>query len=263
MAPKAVSGKAAKKAFKVRTTEVNKTKRRKESYAIYIYKVLHQVHPDTGLSSKAMSIMKLFVNDFFEQTVAESIRLAHYNKQRNFEISCSHDSELLSFFIHSTSHKPSFPQAPQFHLPRHIHTSLSGSSDDRTNSSASNGNSAVFSCVPRTHENLIINTCCVQGTPIQNSISVIRLVLPTNQSAKLHLRLSGDPEAAACGLAGIRVALRGRAKAALLGWIPVDRLYAVRFRCSCKVGSRRYDCLSCGRTSQRTAAQMQSEMNST
>ena len=28
-----------------------------ESYKIYIYKVLKQVHPDTGISSKAMSIM--------------------------------------------------------------------------------------------------------------------------------------------------------------------------------------------------------------
>jgi hypothetical protein len=28
-----------------------------ETYKIYIYKVLKQVHPDTGISSKAMSIM--------------------------------------------------------------------------------------------------------------------------------------------------------------------------------------------------------------
>uniref|UniRef100_A0A3P8PM09 Core Histone H2A/H2B/H3 domain-containing protein n=1 Tax=Astatotilapia calliptera TaxID=8154 RepID=A0A3P8PM09_ASTCA len=34
-----------------------KRKTRKESYAIYVYKVLKQVHPDTGISSKAMSIM--------------------------------------------------------------------------------------------------------------------------------------------------------------------------------------------------------------
>ena len=29
--------------------------KRKESFSIYIYKVLKQVHPDTGVSSKAMS----------------------------------------------------------------------------------------------------------------------------------------------------------------------------------------------------------------
>ncbi|XP_021706532.1 late histone H2B.L4-like [Aedes aegypti] len=53
----------------------------KESYAIYIYKVLKQVHPDTGVSSKAMSIMNSFVNDIFERIAAEASRLAHYNKR--------------------------------------------------------------------------------------------------------------------------------------------------------------------------------------
>ena len=55
--------------------------RRKESYAIYIYKVLKQVHPDTGISSKAMGIMNSFVNDIFERIAVESSRLAHYNKK--------------------------------------------------------------------------------------------------------------------------------------------------------------------------------------
>merc|ERR1711894_239326 len=53
------------------------SKRRKESYAIYIYKVLKQVHPDTGVSSKAMSIMNSFVNDIFERIAGEASRLAH------------------------------------------------------------------------------------------------------------------------------------------------------------------------------------------
>jgi len=55
--------------------------KRKESYGIYIYKVLKQVHPDTGVSSKAMSIMNSFVNDLFERIAAEASRLAHYNKR--------------------------------------------------------------------------------------------------------------------------------------------------------------------------------------
>merc|ERR1712234_56488 len=59
----------------------SKGKKRKESYAIYIYKVLKQVHPDTGVSSKAMSIMNSFVNDLFERIAAEASRLAHYNKR--------------------------------------------------------------------------------------------------------------------------------------------------------------------------------------
>ena len=58
-----------------------RSKKRKESYGIYIYKVLKQVHPDTGISSKAMSIMNSFVNDIFERIAAEAARLAHYNKR--------------------------------------------------------------------------------------------------------------------------------------------------------------------------------------
>ncbi|KAJ0062205.1 hypothetical protein NL108_017948 [Boleophthalmus pectinirostris] len=58
-----------------------KRKTRKESYAIYVYKVLKQVHPDTGISSKAMSIMNSFVNDIFERIGSEASRLAHYNKR--------------------------------------------------------------------------------------------------------------------------------------------------------------------------------------
>jgi len=38
-----------------------KKRKRLETYSIYIYKVLKQVHPDTGISSKAMSIMNSFV----------------------------------------------------------------------------------------------------------------------------------------------------------------------------------------------------------
>ena len=55
--------------------------KRKESYDIYIYKVLKQVHPNTGVSSKAMSIMNSFINDLFERIAAEASKLAHYNKR--------------------------------------------------------------------------------------------------------------------------------------------------------------------------------------
>ena len=54
-------------------------KKRKESYAIYIYKVLKQVHPDTGISSKAMSIMNSFVNDIFDRIANEASKLASHN----------------------------------------------------------------------------------------------------------------------------------------------------------------------------------------
>jgi len=85
MPPKAVAGKkveGSKSNKKAPVAGKRKTRRkRKESYAIYIYKVMKQVHPDTGISSKAMSIMNSFVNDVFERIAVESSRLAHYNKK--------------------------------------------------------------------------------------------------------------------------------------------------------------------------------------
>ena len=84
--PPKTSGKAAAKSGKAAKSvpkgdKKKKKGKRKESYAIYIYKVLKQVHPDTGVSSKAMSIMNSFVNDIFERIAAEASRLAHYNKR--------------------------------------------------------------------------------------------------------------------------------------------------------------------------------------
>jgi len=54
---------------------------RQETYSTYIYKVLKQVHPDTGISTRAMSIMNSFINDIFERIALEASRLARYNKR--------------------------------------------------------------------------------------------------------------------------------------------------------------------------------------
>ncbi|XP_077953459.1 histone H2B 1/2-like [Gasterosteus aculeatus] len=78
-APKKGSKKAVSKA--VSKSGKKKRKTRKESYAIYVYKVMKQVHPDTGISSKAMGIMNSFVSDIFERIAGEASRLAHYNKR--------------------------------------------------------------------------------------------------------------------------------------------------------------------------------------
>ena len=56
-------------------------KSKTETYKIYIYKVLKQVHPDTGISSKAASIMNSFINDIFEKIATEASKLARYNKK--------------------------------------------------------------------------------------------------------------------------------------------------------------------------------------
>jgi len=57
-------------------------KRRQETFALYIYKVLRQVHPETGISKKAMNIMNSFINDLFERIALESSKLVRYNKRR-------------------------------------------------------------------------------------------------------------------------------------------------------------------------------------
>ena len=67
------SKKAAKKAAPKR--------RRTETFQVYIYRVLKQVHPETGISKRSMSIMNSFINDVFEKIATESSRLVRYNKK--------------------------------------------------------------------------------------------------------------------------------------------------------------------------------------
>jgi len=78
--PAAASGKKSVKAPKKATTRRFK-KKRVESYSSYIYKVLKQVHSDTGISKRGMSIMNSFINDIFERLATEASRLARYNKK--------------------------------------------------------------------------------------------------------------------------------------------------------------------------------------
>ncbi|KAI0760496.1 histone-fold-containing protein [Fomes fomentarius] len=80
--------KAAKKTAKAASgatgADGEKKKRRKgrkETYSSYIYKVLKQVHPDTGISNKAMAILNSFVNDIFERIATEASKLASYSKK--------------------------------------------------------------------------------------------------------------------------------------------------------------------------------------
>ena len=80
--PKKASPKKGGKGGKRRTKVVKKRRTRKESYGRFIYRVLKQVHPDVGVSSRAMSIMNSFVNDIFERIAGEASRLAHHNKRK-------------------------------------------------------------------------------------------------------------------------------------------------------------------------------------
>ena len=75
--PSKKSAKAPKKA----ATGAKRSKKRVESYSSYIYKVLKQVHPDTGISKKSMLIMNSFINDIFDRIANESSKLVRYNKK--------------------------------------------------------------------------------------------------------------------------------------------------------------------------------------
>eukprot|EP01025_Chloroclados_australasicus_P015367 TRINITY_DN1735_c0_g1_i1.p1 TRINITY_DN1735_c0_g1~~TRINITY_DN1735_c0_g1_i1.p1 ORF type:complete len:227 (-),score=20.82 TRINITY_DN1735_c0_g1_i1:176-856(-) len=81
MAPAKGDKTPVKKVAKKNVDGKKKKKSKAETYKIYIYKVLKQVHPDTGISSKAMSIMNSFINDIFEKIATEASRLARYNKK--------------------------------------------------------------------------------------------------------------------------------------------------------------------------------------
>ncbi|KAJ7204679.1 histone-fold-containing protein [Mycena pura] len=83
-APSKTTEKKAGKKTKAAPADGEKKKRkklRKETYASYIYKVLKQVHPDTGISNKAMAILNSFVNDIFERIASEASKLAQYSKK--------------------------------------------------------------------------------------------------------------------------------------------------------------------------------------
>jgi len=82
-AEKKPAPKAEKKLPKEGRDKKGKKRHKKsvETYKIYIFKVLKQVHPDVGISSKAMGIMNSFINDIFEKLASEASKLARYNKK--------------------------------------------------------------------------------------------------------------------------------------------------------------------------------------
>jgi histone H2B len=73
---------AVKKVVKGKGDEKRKHRRtRHETFSVYIYKVLKQVHNDTGVSKKSMAIMNSFINDIFERIALEASKLVRYNKK--------------------------------------------------------------------------------------------------------------------------------------------------------------------------------------
>ena len=73
----ATPGKRSKK----QVEEKRASRKRVETFSVYIYRVLKQVHPETGISKRSMSIMNSFINDIFEKIALESSKLVRYNKK--------------------------------------------------------------------------------------------------------------------------------------------------------------------------------------
>lgn len=57
------------------------TRKPKQSFSIYISRVLKQVHPKTGISKRSMAIMNSLVGDAFDQIASEAGKLCRYSKK--------------------------------------------------------------------------------------------------------------------------------------------------------------------------------------
>jgi len=78
---KVLKSKPGKKMHVVKKEAKSHKRRRHETFSVYIYKVLKQVHNDTGISKRSMSIMNSFVYDLFDRIALEASKLVRYNKK--------------------------------------------------------------------------------------------------------------------------------------------------------------------------------------
>ena len=60
-------------------------KKRHETFNLYIFKVLKQVHPDIGMSKRAMNVMNGFVHDTFDRIAVEAGNIVKYNKKKTLD----------------------------------------------------------------------------------------------------------------------------------------------------------------------------------
>ncbi|XP_054711173.1 late histone H2B.L4-like [Uloborus diversus] len=62
--------------------EKKRRRKRKETFSIYLYRILKTIHDDLSISSKAMNVMNCFILDIFERIATEASRLAAYGKRQ-------------------------------------------------------------------------------------------------------------------------------------------------------------------------------------
>ena len=68
---------------KARATSKGKKKKKgsRETYKIYVFKVLKQVHPGMGITAKTMTIIDNMMNDMFERLAGEASNLSTHTKK--------------------------------------------------------------------------------------------------------------------------------------------------------------------------------------
>lgn len=71
------------------TSKVQKSRKKKHvaTYSSYIYRILKQVHSDTGISSKAMSVMNSFITDISERIIEECADLVRWHGKKTLSSS--------------------------------------------------------------------------------------------------------------------------------------------------------------------------------
>ena len=79
--PKSAQSAAGQKGGK-ESGKKQRHRRRHETFSTYIYRVLKQVHPELGISRRAMLVMNSFVNDVFERIASEASRLLRFTGKK-------------------------------------------------------------------------------------------------------------------------------------------------------------------------------------
>lgn len=84
MVSKPIAKKSSKQKNEKKDGDDDKKKRRKKgepTYGSYIYKVLKQVHPEFGISSKAVKQMNSILGELLERFAHKSAEVAHCTKK--------------------------------------------------------------------------------------------------------------------------------------------------------------------------------------
>lgn len=75
-----MAGKTPTKRTGAATKRVQRRKKF-DSFGVYVYRVLKNIHSEMGISQKAMSVMNSFVLDIFERVALEASKLNRYQRK--------------------------------------------------------------------------------------------------------------------------------------------------------------------------------------